>query len=1082
LSLRENVFGAKHIRRGRGPRFCRGGVGAWTLAALALLLACAGAGISPSAAAASGMSFTYLDPAFTQSLYGTGSSGQFFGGVAFAPNGDPVVDHCENGAGGLDRFDHTTLLASIEGTATLHPISAESSGAGCGLTNHPDGALYSNTSAGVIELDANTGAVVAGPFGAPGKALGITTDPLTKNLVYVESDGTLGVVDPALTTAGTFSAATSGDFIDQIAFDPTGQYLFLSDRTHDALTVLRRDGSLAQTVPLAEGRSEPDGIAFHSAAPQFVVTNDTDGTLSRFEFPGNDYTATPAQSLMASGGFRGDNLNVGADTCMYLTQAGTRYDNGNTGPENSLVRVCPGFQPPSIGLAPYNTATPAVTGSARVGETLTCAPGSWGGDGPQSYTYTWRRDGVAVAGRSSQTTYVVGFADAGHALECEVTASNEVGSSMARSALLRVPGPPVQQVVFVHGIRSDCQEIGNSGQSYAGLYDGLQIDELPIYTFCYDHDNAFEGPGSHPDGMHPPLGPARCFSDTSRGGPVYRQAVPSFLDTRAQETAPAGWNGPLPVTGGAADRNDGDSALAYDAAKLDDCISALVQWDVKTFGHPLSIAVVANSMGGAITRGWLQLAKQRAAAGLSSSLAGATTVVFLQGAIEGSWLAKVGEGADVGLNLGPDPLGLAHDIDSWARDLATKNDLDPTRAGVKDLVPGSAWYRSIASAGPPPPLHYYTFSTNIRLDFYWEFLWWTKPGPSTDFLGDGLMQLGDPAFNALPQWGGSEFLLGAGLDQQQWTVEVTLTAPLTINGIAAIIDGVMHQPYAHFNFGSQIGHLQVPSCGPGHGPLAIPQELARIFNQPDNSCTPVGTASRAGAATARIRRTPVRGRLGRANSAVLVRPGEVAFIDRTDQATLTIFRGPRRGGDRFELSLPSAAGLTGTLPGSFLRGRRGAHSVRFRGRATQGAQSVALRLRGTIDPARHLARLAISAGGARYQFITATPNGRAARAADRRVLGALKANAIATLVTFMPAQLLSGESRGQAVAGLLAQGVRITSIKAIGRGRLGWLANGAPAFSQRIIATAQTPQGRSTRRATLTLIEEAGRWKLLSAA
>ena len=1051
------------------------------------MLACACEGVLPSAANASGMSFTYLDPAFSQSLYGIGSAGQFFGGVAFAPNGDPLVDNCESGGGGLDRFNHAALLPVAEGTTTLHPFATEASGAGCGLTNHPDGALYSNTTGGVVELDANTGAVIAGPFGAAGNALGITVDPLTRNLVYVESDGTLGVVDPALTTAGTFSAATAGDFIDQIDFDPTGQYLFLSDRTHNALTILRRDGSLVQTVPLAEGRSEPDGIAFHSAPPQFVVTNDTDGTLSRFEFPGNDYTATPVQSLLASGGFRGDNLNVGADTCVYLSQQGTRYDNGVTASETSLVRVCPGFQPPSIGATPFNISSPTVTGSVSVGATLSCSPGSWGGDGPQTYTYAWRRDGSIVAGPSPQATYAISFADAGHALECEVIVSNEVGSSTARSVALRVPALPVQQVVFVHGIRSDCEGgVGSPGQSYAGLYDGLQINELPIYTFCYDHDNAFGGPGSHPIGSHTPLNSARCFSDTSRGGPVYSQAVSSFLDTRAQETARPGWNGPLAVTSGASDRNDGDSALAYNAAKLDDCISALVRWDISTFGHPLPIAVIGNSMGGAITRGWLQLAKQRAAAGLSSSLSGVTTVVFLQGATEGSWLAKVGNGVDSGLNIGPDPLGLAHDIDSWARDLAAKNDLDPTRAGVKDLVPGSGWYHAIAAAGPPPPLHYYTISTDIRLNFYWEVLWWTKPGPSTDFLGDGLMQLGDPAFNALPRWGGSEFLpFGAATDQQQWAIEVNLTAPLTLNGILAILDAAVHQPYAHFNFGSQIGHLQVGSCGPGHGQIAIPQELARIFNQPDKSCTPV-----AGAATARatrpggviaIHRTRVQGHLGHVSSAVLGQPGELAFIDHTDKATLTLLRGSPRAGDRFELSLPSGAGITGTLPNSLLRGRRGPRSVRFRGHATQGERSIALQLRGTIDPSRHLVRLAINAGGARYQFTTATPNVKVARAADRRLLAALKANAIATLVTLLPPQFLSGHSRGEVVAGLAAQGIHITAVKTIGAGHLIWLANGAPAFSQPIVVTAQTPHGRSTKHAMLTLIEEAGRWKLVSA-
>jgi GDSL-like Lipase/Acylhydrolase family len=295
-------------------------------------------------AAAAGMSFTVLQAGFTQSLYGTG--GGFFGGIAFAPNGDPLVDFCASNGSSLDRFDHSTTLPMTNGTATIHPFTTETSGAGCGLTNHPDGALYSNTSGGVVKLDAASGAVLAGPFGSGGNALGIAVDPITGNLAYVESDGTIGTVNAGLTTNGTFSTATRGDFIDQIAFDPSGNFLFLSDRAHDALAILKRDGTLVQTIPLAGGRREPDGIAFHVSAPQFVVTNDTDGTLSRFDFPGNNFTMTPTQSVLASGGFRGDNSAVGSDTCLYLTQDGTRFDDGTTSRNDSLVRLCPGFAPP----------------------------------------------------------------------------------------------------------------------------------------------------------------------------------------------------------------------------------------------------------------------------------------------------------------------------------------------------------------------------------------------------------------------------------------------------------------------------------------------------------------------------------------------------------------------------------------------------------------------------------------------------------------------------------------------------------------------------------------------------------------
>lgn len=326
----------------------------------ALIISAIAITITAQTALAAGNSFTFLQAGFTQAVYGVDTN--FFGGVAFASNGDPLVDYCFFSGSNLDRFAVGSTFVA-HGT-TLHSLTVEPSNAGCGLTNHPNGTLYSNTGGGVINL-AQTGATIKGPFGPPGDALGIATDPQTGNLVYVGSNGTINFVDSALTTTGTFSTVTTGDFIDQIAFDPTGNFLFLSNRSPSLeLTILRRDGTLVQNVPVSH---EPDGIAFHASNPQFVVTVDTDGTMNRFDFPGNDFTQTPTQSLFASGGFRGDNAQVGPDGCLYLSQDGTRYDNGDTTSENSLVQICGGFAPPSgvDNTAPSCTLSQVIQGPPK---------------------------------------------------------------------------------------------------------------------------------------------------------------------------------------------------------------------------------------------------------------------------------------------------------------------------------------------------------------------------------------------------------------------------------------------------------------------------------------------------------------------------------------------------------------------------------------------------------------------------------------------------------------------------------------------------------------------------------------------
>jgi len=305
---------------------------------------------APAAHAAPGdQSFTTMSAGFGQDLWGTVPS--FVGGMAFAPNGDLWADACVIGGGTLYPF-HVTPTTAVNGSTVRLAAAPVSSDAGCGLTNHPDGHLYSNTDAGVTELDATTGAAIAGPFGHAGNALGIAVDPVSHDLFYVGNDaaGAIAIfrLTPGQTTSTVFADLTTAEstFADQIAFDPTGHYLFISNRAPNfRLTVLDNTGAVVQDVPMAH---EPDGIAFHTLAPHFVVTNDTDGTMTRFDFGLDDYTKAPTVTTFASGGFRGDMSVVGSDGCLYLAQNGTRYANGTTSAFlDSIVHICPGFAPPT---------------------------------------------------------------------------------------------------------------------------------------------------------------------------------------------------------------------------------------------------------------------------------------------------------------------------------------------------------------------------------------------------------------------------------------------------------------------------------------------------------------------------------------------------------------------------------------------------------------------------------------------------------------------------------------------------------------------------------------------------------------
>jgi uncharacterized repeat protein (TIGR01451 family) len=339
----------------RLSRMCsRTSVRATALAAVTVLVA---AFASTGVASAAGQ-FGFLQAGFTQELYGTAPVSPIFGGVAFAPNADVWVDSCAPSGGALDRFDNSTTTP-VNGS-NVHPLVAGSpfaSNAGCGLTNNPDGFLYSNTfpeshsTGGVAQINASTGTPTGVVFGAGEGFLGITTDPQTGNLVYVTISGRILTAPPG-GSSSTFSTATLGSFIDGIAFDPTGNFLFVSNRTLNVVMIIARSGALVQNSAPIPG--VPDGISFHSSTPKFVVTNNNDGSMTRLDFPGNDYTMPPVSSVFASGGFRGDLSQVGPDGCIYLTQDGTRYDNGTTSTNNSIVRICPGFAPPpGVGPKPH---------------------------------------------------------------------------------------------------------------------------------------------------------------------------------------------------------------------------------------------------------------------------------------------------------------------------------------------------------------------------------------------------------------------------------------------------------------------------------------------------------------------------------------------------------------------------------------------------------------------------------------------------------------------------------------------------------------------------------------------------------
>jgi len=83
------------------------------------------------------------------------------------------------------------------------------------------------------------------------------------------------------------------------------------------------------------------------------------------------------------------------------------------------------------------SASPEISGTAAVGETLTCLPGEWTGEPQPTLTYTWFREGPEGAERievGEHFAYQIEEEDRGYSLSCVVTATNNQGHASAASS------------------------------------------------------------------------------------------------------------------------------------------------------------------------------------------------------------------------------------------------------------------------------------------------------------------------------------------------------------------------------------------------------------------------------------------------------------------------------------------------------------------------------------------------------------------------------------------------------------------------------------------------------------------------
>jgi hypothetical protein len=263
---------------------------------------------------------------------------------------------------------------------------------------------------------------------------------------------------------------------------------------------------------------------------------------------------------------------------------------------------------------------------------------------------------------------------------------------------------------------------------------------------------------------------------------------------------------------------DSKGALAYTGAALHDHLADL--------GTPDT--VMANSMGGAIARGWLAIAQHNGAG--DKSLAHADSVIFLQTVQAGSYVARAGEAIASTPVIGPIARIISHAIG-----------FDVDRPGVLDVTPQSPWYVSVNPVGVPANLAYYNFYSNIVVNFQIN-LGFFKINAGSFNIGDTVVLPGNPNPTAMPKGGSAQFLPGdkQTANRHQYAMDATVNVnpiDLTIPPLLARdITRIINNPISHIRFGSNVGTIKVAGCAAGSPQITVADEILRVLQHPTAGC------------------------------------------------------------------------------------------------------------------------------------------------------------------------------------------------------------------------------------------------------
>jgi len=341
------------------------------------------------------------------------------------------------------RTVHATPVLDI---VAVHTVSGLA-GNGHGITMGLNGKVYANSTTGLYEVDPSTWTAIK--VGNNGYWYGIGTLPDGKIVnvnrytsgpwwaSVIKSD--VFVYDPV---TGIQSLIRTTDFVDDLTTTSTG-VIALAMRFNQRVDLIDASGTLINSaVVKGLGSGQPDGMAFGSGAVFVAVT---DGSISRIDFSGPNFSGTATETTVASAGTYGDLASVGPDGAFYISVSGLNYDDGTTAGGWGVVRISKagGFStPPGV---PSNQPPVANAGAAQTIEstgstTAVTLNGSTSSDpdsDPLTYAWSWAggsATGVTPTVNLSNGSYNITLTvDDGNAHTATATTSVTVSDTIAPS-------------------------------------------------------------------------------------------------------------------------------------------------------------------------------------------------------------------------------------------------------------------------------------------------------------------------------------------------------------------------------------------------------------------------------------------------------------------------------------------------------------------------------------------------------------------------------------------------------------------------------------------------------------------------